>query len=242
MDILSRSEATAWSGLRGRAASKRGAVALGASGPVRAWNVAIAVLLLVLAAPLMLLIAVLVRASSPGPIIYAQPRVGLDRRNGRGSDLDLSRRRVDHGGRLFQIYKFRTMYQNGNRHEPQAWARPDDPRITPVGRILRKYRLDELPQLFNVLRGDMSVVGPRPEQPAIFARLRSEIDGYERRQRVPPGITGLAQVKRPYDRSLEDVRKKLQHDLEYIERRSVAEDLKILARTIPVVVSKTGAW
>ena len=124
----------------------------------------------------------------------------------------------------------------------EVWASPDDPRVTAVGRILRLYRLDELPQLVNVLRGEMNVVGPRPEQPTIFARLRTQVDRYEQRQRVRPGITGWAQVNHHYDRSLEDVRRKLQLDLEYISRQSVLEDVKILIRTPLVMLGTKGAW
>jgi len=187
----------------------------------------------VLAAPLMLLIAVLVKLSSPGPVFYKQTRVGLDRRHGR-PDTSGGRRRIDYGGRLFTIYKFRTM-----RVEPvarQVWASPDDPRVTPIGRILRKYRLDELPQLINVLKGDMNIVGPRPEQPEIFIDLRTRIDQYPKRQEILPGITGWAQINHHYDASIEDVRNKLRYDLEYLGRRSVLEDLKIMAKTIPVMV------
>jgi len=193
----------------------------------------------VLAAPLMLLIAVLVKLSSPGPVFYKQTRVGLDRRHGR-PDTSGGRRRIDYGGRLFTIYKFRTM-----RVEPvarQVWASPDDPRVTPIGRILRKYRLDELPQLINVLKGDMNIVGPRPEQPEIFIDLRTRIDQYPKRQEILPGITGWAQINHHYDASIEDVRNKLRYDLEYLGRRSVLEDLKIMAKTIPVMVFRKGAW
>ncbi len=133
------------------------------------------------------------------------------------------------------------MRVNGNP-EAQVWARPDDPRVTRLGRVLRKYRLDELPQLFNVLRGDMNIVGPRPEQPQIFAELRRQIGGYARRQRVRPGITGWAQVNLHYDTSVESVRQKVAYDLEYVARQSLAEDLRIMARTVPVVLFRRGAW
>lgn len=205
----------------------------------RALNVAVAATGIVLTAPLMALIAALVRLTSPGPVIYRQQRVGVDRRAGR--PVGNWRRREDLGGRPFTIYKFRTMGA-GLGEEAQVWASPDDPRVTPVGRVLRKYRLDELPQLFNVLRGDMNVVGPRPEQPQIFARLRSEIDYYPVRQRVLPGITGWAQINHHYDTSVDDVRRKVAYDLEYVARRSAAEDLKIMLRTLPVMVSRKGAW
>ncbi|HYR07446.1 MAG TPA: sugar transferase [Longimicrobium sp.] len=195
---------------------------------------------LVLLAPLMLAIALAVRLSSPGPIFYSQTRVGVDRRGPRPGG-SAARRKVDYGGRLFRIYKFRTMRADPNA-SIQVWARPDDNRITPVGRFLRRYRLDELPQLWNVVRGDMNMVGPRPEQPSIFLSLREQISDYPRRQRVLPGITGLAQVSQPYDACLDDVRNKLRFDLDYIERMSPLQDLLILARTVPVVLLQRGGW
>jgi len=207
---------------------------------LRALNVAIAAIGLVATAPLMLVIALLIKLTSPGPVFYTQWRVGLDRRNG-SSPYPGSRRRVDHGGRLFRIYKFRTMRVDADS-SGQVWATPNDRRVTPIGRILRQYRLDELPQLFNVLIGDMNIVGPRPEQPAIFQQLRTQIEGYAQRQRVRPGITGWAQVNQHYDRSIEDVKRKVQLDLEYIEKRSVWHDLKIMLRTLPVMIFRQGAW
>lgn len=206
----------------------------------RGLNVAIAAIGIVLAAPLMLIIAVLVKISSPGPIIYTQTRVGIDRR-GKNPGPAASRRKVNYGGRLFRIYKFRTMTENPNA-TLQVWADPNDRRVTRVGGVLRKYRLDELPQLFNVLKGDMNVVGPRPEQPNLFISLREQIHGYPQRQRVLPGITGWAQVNQSYDRCIDDVKRKLAFDLEYIERQSPLTDIRILLRTIPVVLMKRGAW
>lgn len=204
-------------------------------------NVAVAAVALVLVLPVMAVVAVLVWTTSRGPVLYRQTRVGIDRRNG-GEPSTNHRRKIDLGGKPFTIYKFRTMHITPEGTEREIWATPDDPRITAVGRILRKYRLDELPQLFNVLRGDMNLVGPRPEQPRIFAHLREQIDRYDRRQQVLPGITGWAQVNQHYDESIDDVRRKLLFDLEYIERRSATEDLKIMMRTLPVVVFKRGAW
>jgi len=188
----------------------------------------------------MAVIAVLVRLSSPGPVLYHQPRVGIDRRRGRPSSEQVSRRSRDVGGRLFRIYKFRTMRQDQGG-DAQVWASATDPRITRIGAVLRRYRLDELPQLWNVLLGDMNIVGPRPEQPEIFEDLRSRVTAYQKRQRVLPGITGLAQVSHPYDQCLDDVRQKVRYDLEYIHRRSLSEDLRIMARTIPVMVGKKGS-
>lgn len=208
-------------------------------GARRELNVVMAGLGLVLAAPLMLLIAIVIKLTSRGPLFYTQTRVGLDVRDPLTAGGN-GRRQTDVGGRPFRIYKFRTMAPSTG--ERQVWARPDDPRVTPVGRILRKYRLDELPQLVNVLRGDMNIVGPRPEQPRIFAELREQIPHYQRRQCVRPGITGWAQVNQGYDDSLDNVRQKVAYDLEYLERHSVVEDLRILARTVPVVVFRRGAW
>jgi lipopolysaccharide/colanic/teichoic acid biosynthesis glycosyltransferase len=208
----------------------------------RTVNVLVALAGLVLAAPFMLMVAVAIKLTSKGPVLYTQTRVGVDRR-GRADRPDITRRRSDIGGRPFRIFKFRTMAVRPMHEEgAEVWASPDDPRVTPVGRVLRKYRLDELPQLWNVLRGDMNVVGPRPEQPSIFVNLREQIDGYHQRQRVRPGITGWAQVNHSYDRCLEDVQKKVSLDLEYIARQSLAEDLKIMAMTVPVMVLRKGAW
>jgi lipopolysaccharide/colanic/teichoic acid biosynthesis glycosyltransferase len=124
----------------------------------------------------------------------------------------------------------------------QVWARPNDPRVTSVGRVLRKYRLDELPQLFNVLLGDMNIVGPRPEQPSIVTNLQQQIQNYPLRHKVRPGITGWAQINHHYDASIEDVKRKVSLDLEYIGKQSFTEDLKIMLRTVPVVVLRKGGW
>jgi lipopolysaccharide/colanic/teichoic acid biosynthesis glycosyltransferase len=204
----------------------------------RALNVFVAAVSLVLLSPLFLLLALLVRLSSPGPILYTQYRVGIDRRRPGSGDRHW-RRRHDYGGRLFRIYKFRTMYVDDSGR--QVWAHKADPRVTPIGRVLRGFRLDEFPQLFNVLRGDMNIVGPRPEQPKIFQELREQVDRYQTRQRVLPGITGWAQVNHHYDADIEDVRRKIGLDLEYVHRRSAVHDLQIMLRTIPVVVTRQGA-
>ena len=209
-----------------------------AEGARRVLNVAVAVVGLVIAAPVMAVVALLIRLTSPGPVLFMQTRVGLDRRD--PADNSNGRRHLDLGGRPFRIYKFRTMYVQ--QKTEQVWARPDDPRITPLGRVLRKYRLDELPQLFNVLRGDMNIVGPRPEQPGIVTDLQQQITSYRLRHKVRPGITGWAQINHHYDRSIEDVRRKVSLDLEYIGRQSFTEDLKIMLRTVPVVVLRKGGW
>jgi lipopolysaccharide/colanic/teichoic acid biosynthesis glycosyltransferase len=206
----------------------------------RVLNIAVAAVGLVLAVPFMLLIALLIKLTSRGPVLFLQTRIGLDRRalSRAGGN---TRRKIDLGGKPFTMYKFRTMYMAPENELRQVWARPNDPRVTPVGRVLRKFRLDELPQLCNVLRGDMNVVGPRPEQPVIFVQLREQIEGYQRRQRVRPGITGLAQVVLHYDYSVDDVRRKLACDLDYIKRQSALEDLQIMVRTLPVMLTARGA-
>lgn len=206
---------------------------------LRTLNVAVAAVGIVVTAPVMLAIAAVVKLTSPGPVIYKQTRVGLNRRAPRTADATI-RRAHNIGGKPFSIYKFRTMRSDSGT--AQVWARQNDSRVTSVGRVMRKYRLDELPQLFNVLRGEMSVVGPRPEQPKLFEDLRQKIDRYPARQQVLPGITGWAQVNLAYDSCLEDVRKKLDCDLEYISRRSTIEDLRIMARTLPVMLGKKGGW
>jgi len=209
--------------------------------PRRILNIFVAVVGLVITSPVMLLVAAFVKLTSRGPVLYTQTRIGLDRRDPKVRAAH-PRRSQNQGGQPFRIYKFRTMRVVEVGADTQVWARPDDPRVTPIGRILRKYRLDELPQLFNVLRGDMNVVGPRPEQPRIFEDLRDQVSGYHVRQRVRPGITGLAQVNQHYDNSIDDVRRKVQYDLEYIRRQSLAEDCRIMLQTVPVIVFRKGAW
>lgn len=209
----------------------------------RALNFVLAAVALLLLAPVLLLIAILVKLTSRGPVFYTQTRIGIDRRWGRNAgDESDPRRGHNLGGRVFTIYKFRTMCVNAEHLSGAVWAAKEDPRVTPVGKFLRQYRLDELPQLFNVLRGDMNVVGPRPERPSIFAQLRTTIPQYDARQRVKPGITGLAQVNQQYDQSLDDVRNKLRYDLEYLRRQSFWEDIRIMLKTVPVVLFKRGGW
>ncbi|HET7585758.1 MAG TPA: sugar transferase [Gemmatimonadaceae bacterium] len=204
-------------------------------------NVMLASLALLVLSPLMLLIAAAIKLTSRGPVLYTQTRVGLDRRGEPVTAL-YDRRQHDHGGRMFTIYKFRSMYVDAEDRTGPVWACKDDPRVTPMGRVLRTYRLDELPQLLNVLRGDMNIVGPRPERPSIFARLCENISEYPLRQRARPGITGWAQVNNSYDASLDDVRVKVRYDLDYIARQSLAEDFKIMLRTVPVMLFRRGGW
>lgn len=207
----------------------------------RLLNFSLALLALIIAAPVMLVVAILVRLTSRGPAIYTQTRVGLDRRGG-GPDSVNRRRQQDVGGKPFRIYKFRTMTVNAEHGSGAIWAQANDPRVTWIGRYLRQYRLDELPQLYNVLRGEMNIVGPRPERPTIFAQLREHIDEYPLRQRAKPGITGLAQINHHYDRCIEDVKTKVSYDLQYIERQGVLEDIKIMLQTIPVMLFRRGGW
>ena len=204
-------------------------------------NFSLALVGLVALLPVLLVIALIVRLTSRGPVLYTQVRVGLDRR----TPLDVSgnhRRERDIGGEPFTIYKFRTMRVDAEQASGAVWAQQGDPRVTAVGGLLRQYRLDELPQLLNVLKGEMNIVGPRPERPTIFAELREHIAEYPLRQRAKPGITGLAQINHHYDRSLEDVRTKVHYDLEYIRRQSVTEDLRIMLKTLPVVLLRRGGW
>lgn len=213
----------------------------GGAWAVRALNVLVAFVAIVVTAPVMLAVALAVRITSRGPVLYTQPRVGLDRRWQRDRRAHC-RRSTDLGGRVFRIYKFRTMRVNAETGTGAVWASKSDARVTPIGEFLRKSRLDELPQLFNVLLGDMNVVGPRPERPSIFMRLSDEIRSYPVRQRARPGITGWAQINQAYDTCIDDVRRKVAYDLEYLQRRSFLEDLKIMAMTIPVMINRKLGW
>lgn len=205
---------------------------------LRTANLLVALLALTILLPVIIVISVLVRLDSPGPVIYRQLRVGLDRR-GRMDTRDRTGRRVsDLGGRPFMIYKFRTMRVDAEFDSGPVWARTNDERATRVGRILRKTRMDEIPQFWNVLKGDMAVVGPRPERPNFVLELQKEIDGYRLRNRVRPGITGWAQVNRSPDQTVEDVREKVDFDIEYVRRRSLWFDLLIMLKTLPVMVER----
>ena len=206
----------------------------------RVVNVVVATAALILVSPLFVVLAILVKATSPGPILYSQTRVGMDRRF--RQRLADDRRTYDHGGVPFRMYKFRTMRVDAERGGRAIWASRGDPRVTPVGRLMRRLRLDELPQLYNVIRGQMNIVGPRPERPLIFAELREHIPEYPMRQRVRPGITGWAQINQAYDASVDDVRRKVRYDLEYMRRQGVLEDLRIMTMTIPAMVMRRLGW
>jgi exopolysaccharide biosynthesis polyprenyl glycosylphosphotransferase len=187
------------------------------------WGEAVvAAVLIALTAPLALLTALLVRLSSPGAVLYRQTRVGLD-------------------GKTFELLKWRTMRADAEKASGPVWATGEnDPRVTRLGRFMRKVRLDELPQLWNVLRGQMSFVGPRPERPHFVARLREVIPYYDERHSVRPGITGWAQVKFPYGSTLEDAEEKLEYDLYYVKHMSLLLDLAIVLETVKVMALGRG--
>ena len=187
----------------------------------RAIDLTVGLLVVLAGFPLMILIAAAQKLSSRGPIFYKQQRVGKDAEE-------------------FTIYKFRTMYVDAESRSGPQWAQKDDPRVTPLGRFLRKSHLDELPQVLNVLRGDMSLVGPRPERPFFVDQFLKEIPLYRRRLNVRPGITGWAQVRHTYDQSIEDVRAKLSYDLFYIENMSIRMDIKIIISTAYNMLSGKG--
>lgn len=187
----------------------------------RLLSVASAMTLLLLVSPLALLAALAVRLDSPGPIFFRQRRVGRN-------------------GRPFEMVKFRTMAVDAETRGAQ-WAQRNDPRVTRVGRHLRRFRIDELPQLWNVLRGEMDLVGPRPERPEFVEQLRRRIPFYDLRHIVAPGITGYAQVKYPYAASVEEAKEKLQYDLYYVRHLSILLDIYILLLTARVVLFGRGA-
>jgi sugar transferase (PEP-CTERM system associated) len=177
---------------------------------------------LLLALPLIALIALAIKLDSKGPVLFEQDRCGDD-------------------GRIFKLCKFRSMAHEAEAESGPAWATEDDSRVTRVGRILRRYRLDEIPQMWNVLRGDMNFVGPRPERPEFVAKLARMIPYYAYRHAIKPGITGWAQVSYGYGASVEDAVEKLKYDLFYIKNMSLVMDLMILWKTAKIVLLKSGA-
>ncbi|HEX3576628.1 MAG TPA: exopolysaccharide biosynthesis polyprenyl glycosylphosphotransferase [Rhodopila sp.] len=190
--------------------------------PRRILDITVSLGLLLLTGPLMVLVGCLVAIDSRGPILYRQVRVGLN-------------------GRAFVLLKFRSMVADAEAGTGPRWAQRQDPRITRIGKFLRLTRIDELPQLLNVLRGSMSMVGPRPERPHFADRLAEVIPGYRQRVTVKPGLTGWAQVNYPYGASVEDAKMKLSYDLHYIKNRSLFLDIRILLATVPVVLLGRGA-
>jgi len=187
----------------------------------RTLDIIVSFLILFIGLPVWLIVALAIRLESKGPVLYTQRRVGKD-------------------GKHFHIIKFRSMYENAEDESGPVWANKKDPRVTHIGKIIRKLRIDEVPQFINVLDGKMSLVGPRPERPFFVEQLSKEIPLYTRRLKVRPGITGWAQVKHKYDESIDDVRKKVEYDLYYIENMSIRMDLKILFNTIAVVLLGKG--
>ena len=209
----------------------------------RALDLTSALIGILILAPVCLLISIAVMLDTPGPIFYAQERVGINRRRARrkGHAPVKERRKADAFGRPFRIYKFRSMVVDAERHTGPVWAAARDSRVTRVGRFLRRTRLDETPQLWNVLRGDMSLVGPRPERPTFVQSLSATIPDYPKRCGALPGITGLAQVKSRYDTSVESANRKLQYDLYYLKNGRILLDLKIMAATVKVMARGDGA-
>lgn len=187
----------------------------------RALDIGLALVLLVALSPFLLLTAICVRLDSPGPVLYRQERTGRH-------------------GRAFTLLKFRSMRSDAEAHSGPVWAKENDPRITRFGRFARKTRLDELPQLVNVLAGEMSLVGPRPERPKFVDELAEQLPYYGLRHVVKPGLTGWAQINYPYGNTVEDARQKLQFDLFYIKNQSLLFDLSILFNTIKTVVLRRG--
>lgn len=206
---------------------------------------------LILTAPLFLILPILIKLDSSGSVIYKQIRVGQNRRNKdrrrssyslKGDRRKNDRREEDTNGRLFEVYKFRSMCQDAEKKSGPVWAKQGDPRITKVGKLLRATRTDEIPQLINIFKGDMSLVGPRPERPYFVNRFVVTVSRYQERLKVKPGLTGLAQVMGGYDTSLEDVYAKLDYDLNYLSHQSFGHDLKILLKTFAVVLCGKGVY
>ena len=221
----------------------------------RAVDVCLSLLLLFFLAPVMLLTAVVVKLTSPGPVIFRQTRVGLNLRTGDRRSRELGppnppgderrnslydRRGNPTYGRHFTLYKFRTMRTDAEKNGAQ-FAQRNDSRITPIGRFLRKTRLDELPQLWNVLKGEMTLVGPRPERPEFLEELSEEIPNYLQRLGLKPGLTGIAQIVNGYDNEIESFRRKVAFDLLYLQNCCLWNDVKILVRTIRTVLTGSGA-
>jgi lipopolysaccharide/colanic/teichoic acid biosynthesis glycosyltransferase len=204
---------------------------------------------LILSVPFFLVVPILTKLDSPGPVFYLQERICKNRRrqSRRSGSLEFAserrstdRRQKQAFGQPFMIIKFRTMRQDAETKTGPVWASKRDPRITRLGALLRMTRIDEIPQLINVLRGDMSLVGPRPERAFFIEKLKTSIDGYECRLLVKPGLTGLAQVEHKYDETEDDVKTKVKYDLSYIRNFRLLVDIKILLKTIYVVLAAKG--
>jgi exopolysaccharide biosynthesis polyprenyl glycosylphosphotransferase len=189
----------------------------------RILDIVVSLLILIISFPIILIASLAIKLDSKGPIFFKQERCGMNNKS-------------------FRIIKFRSMQHDAEKITGPVWSQKGDPRITKVGNIIRKLRIDEIPQMYNVLRGEMSLVGPRPERPFFVEKLSEQIPYYKRRLKVRPGITGWAQVKHKYDESIEDVKIKLRYDLFYIENMSLRMDFKILFRTVFVVLFARGHY
>lgn len=188
----------------------------------RAFDIIASITGIICLSPLFIITALLIKLTSKGPIFYKQTRVGKD-------------------GELFEMYKFRTMRVDAEQGTGPVWAAKNDPRLIPVGKFLRKSHIDEIPQFINILKGEMSLIGPRPERPVFVDKFKEIIPDYTKRLAVKPGITGLAQVWHRYDETIEDVKKKIKYDLLYIKKYCLWTDLRILFRTFRVVFTGEGA-
>lgn len=205
---------------------------------------------LILTAPLFVILPILIKLGSPGPVFYRQSRIGHNRRRGcrRSSGqselgrVARDRRRSDQKGNPFRVIKFRTMIADAEKKCGPVWATANDPRITRLGNLMRRTRLDEIPQFINILLGQMSLVGPRPERPMFVKELATQVENYEKRLEVKPGLTGLAQIENGYDSSVASVVRKVHYDLQYIRDLGFWQDIKILSRTVLVVITGKGAF
>jgi len=206
----------------------------------RAFDIVVSLVGLAFFGMLLPVLAAVIKLDSPGPVFYSQDRVGQNRRRRARGAEGQDRRKVQHPGRPFRIHKLRTMRNDAEASGPQ-WAQKGDARVTRVGRFLRKTRLDELPQFWNILKGDMSLIGPRPERLWFIRQLEAEVPNYHDRLLVKPGVTGLAQVRNGYDESLDSVRRKVELDRQYIRRCGPLAEAGILLETVRVVVKGEGA-
>jgi lipopolysaccharide/colanic/teichoic acid biosynthesis glycosyltransferase len=216
----------------------------------RIFDILISAVALVTLSPLLMIAALLIKLESRGPVLFTQERIGMNRRrrDRRLFDreftgdrrIDGDRRKRIHAGKPFKIYKFRTMVEDAERDVP-VLAIENDPRVTRFGRVFRKTRVDEIPQFINVIRGDMSIIGPRPERSFFIDQMRTEVPEFTARLAVKPGITGLAQVENGYTSTLERMKDKLFFDLKYITELSFIGEIKILFKTVFVVFTGKGA-
>jgi len=187
----------------------------------RLFDIILSVIFLALLSPVLCVFVLIIKLTSSGTVLFSQVRVGKN-------------------GKLFTMYKFRSMNQYAEKETGPVWAKSDDPRITPIGKFLRQTHIDEIPQFFNVIKGDMSIIGPRPERPHFVDKFKHELPDYQNRLQIRPGITGLAQVSHRYDQSIEDVQKKLHYDLQYIngvENKSWRNEFNIMLNTVTLMVT-----